>query len=298
MSEDFEKAGEKENTEAPFDFDSEEEQAEQEMDQFVRAAVDAMLHEYVGRWQKLVSTTNWDKGRIICQWRDALVDAGAPATVYSDQSWANLVGNVTPQHVGRLRRVYTRFGDFQDAYPGLFWSHFQAALDWDDADQWLDNAQQCGWSVSKMRSERWQANGSPADSKPRDEDIVTSEMDEDVDPRDDSDDNRDSLLDETRDTMRDAGDFGDDDDDDSAPFDADADRQSLEAMLDGDDRPPARIFESVGDLPSDLSDALESMKVAIIHHRLSGWQEVSCDDVLTILKGLQKLALQDEEAVV
>ena len=24
---------------------------------------------FVGQWQRLVSTTNWDKGRIICQWR-------------------------------------------------------------------------------------------------------------------------------------------------------------------------------------------------------------------------------------
>ena len=27
---------------------------------------------FVGQWNRLVSTTNWEKGRIICQWRDAL----------------------------------------------------------------------------------------------------------------------------------------------------------------------------------------------------------------------------------
>lgn len=292
MPEDYDQTQDNDKTEEPFDFDASDD-ASEEMDPFVRAAVDVMLHEYVGRWKKLVSTTNWDKGRIICQWRDALIAADAPASVYSDGSWANLVGNVTPQHVGRLRRVYQRFGDFQDAYPGLHWSHFQAALDWDDADQWLDTAQQCGWSVSKMRSERWQANGAPADRRPRDEEIVTAEMDEDVNPRDDSDAGGDALLDDTRHTMREPS-----EQDDAPPFDADGDRASLEAMLDGDDRPPARIFESVGDLPSDLADALEAMKIAIIHHRLSGWQAVSRDDIMTILNGLRKLALQDEEAAV
>ena len=28
--------------------------------------------EYVGRWNRLVSTTNWEKGRIVSEWREAL----------------------------------------------------------------------------------------------------------------------------------------------------------------------------------------------------------------------------------
>ncbi len=31
--------------------------------------------EYLGRWNRLVSTTNWEKGRIISQWREALIEA-------------------------------------------------------------------------------------------------------------------------------------------------------------------------------------------------------------------------------
>src|SRR5688572_8272297 len=64
----------------------------------------------VGQWNRLVSTTIWEKGRIICQWRDALVAGGAAVTDYSDEVWAQLVGGVTSQHVGRLRRVFQRFG--------------------------------------------------------------------------------------------------------------------------------------------------------------------------------------------
>ncbi len=32
---------------------------------------------FVGRWNQLVSNTNWEKGRIIYQWREALRESGA-----------------------------------------------------------------------------------------------------------------------------------------------------------------------------------------------------------------------------
>src|SRR4051794_35092110 len=89
--------------------------------------------KFVGQWNRLVSTTNWEKGRIICQWRDALVAATAPVTDYSDEAWSQLVGGVTSQHVGRLRRVYQRFGENHTQFDGLYWSHFQASIEWQDA---------------------------------------------------------------------------------------------------------------------------------------------------------------------
>ncbi len=93
---------------------------------------------FIGQWNRLISTTNWEKGRIIHEWRSAGVASGAPATEYSDEAWSRLVGGVTGQHVGRLRRVYERFGGVYQDYEGLYWSHFQAALDWDDAEMWLE----------------------------------------------------------------------------------------------------------------------------------------------------------------
>src|SRR5437870_12018523 len=69
---------------------------------------------FVGRWSRLVSTTNWEKGRIIVEWREALVSQGLPVTEYSDEAWGRLVGGVTGQHVGRLRRVYEQFGSSRD----------------------------------------------------------------------------------------------------------------------------------------------------------------------------------------
>ena len=110
--------------------------------------------EYLGRWNRLVSTTNWEKGRIVAEWREALIAAGAAAAAYSDEAWSRRVGSVTPQHTGRLRRVYQRFASMRETYPGLYWSHFQAALDWDDAEMWLEGAVQNRWSIAQMQGER------------------------------------------------------------------------------------------------------------------------------------------------
>ena len=45
------------------------------------AQVEQTSTEYLGRWNRLVSTTNWEKGRIIYEWRQALFSAGAPSGV-------------------------------------------------------------------------------------------------------------------------------------------------------------------------------------------------------------------------
>ena len=128
------------------------------------AAPSSSSDDYVGKWRKLISTTNWQKGQIISEWRQRLMDGGAQAADYSDEAWSRLVGDVSPQHVGRLRRVFDQFGDVWDSYTTLFWTHFLAALDWDDAEMWLEGAKQNGWSVSKMRNKRWETlGGIPAD---------------------------------------------------------------------------------------------------------------------------------------
>jgi hypothetical protein len=141
------------------------------------ANLDNASQPYVGRWNTLVSTTNWEKGRIINEWRAALVEAGAPPREYADEAWARRVGAVTGQHVGRLRRVYERFGLVYREYPRLYWSHFYAALEWDDAEMYLEGAVQSGWTVAQMRRRRWEAMGAVEGEKPRDGDIVVALLD-------------------------------------------------------------------------------------------------------------------------
>ena len=136
------------------------------------AVVEERSAEYLGRWDRLVSTTNWEKGRIICEWRQELLSAGAAVELCTDEAWSRRVGSVSPQHVGRLRRVYQRFGEVHGQFSGLYWSHFQSALEWHDAEMWLEGAVQNRWSISRMRTERWQAMGSPSDAEPRDGDVI------------------------------------------------------------------------------------------------------------------------------
>lgn len=135
---------------------------------------------FIGQWNRLISTTNWEKGRIINQWRQALIDSGADASQYSDEAWAERVGGVTAPHVGRLRRVHDRFASSYETYSGLYWSHFLAALDWDDAPLWLEGAAREGWTVAAMRQQRWQAHGAVQSQRPTSSQIVEVDTDEDV----------------------------------------------------------------------------------------------------------------------
>src|SRR5436309_11568246 len=85
---------------------------------------------YIHRWNGLVSTTNWEKGRIVFEWREALIAAGAAAQEYSDEAWARRISTFSSQHVGRLRRVHERFAATRGRSAGLHWSHSRAPLAW------------------------------------------------------------------------------------------------------------------------------------------------------------------------
>ena len=61
------------------------------------------------------------------------------------------MAGVSGQHVGRLRRVYQQFSELHREFEGLYWSHFQAALDWEDAGEWLVQAANNDWSVAQMQ---------------------------------------------------------------------------------------------------------------------------------------------------
>ena len=262
---------------------------------------DETSRDYIGQWRGLVSTTNWEKGRIIHEWREALVAAGAPPQEYSDEAWSRRVGNVTGQHVGRLRRVFERFHAARNQYAGLYWSHFQAAIEWPDAEMWLEGAVQSRWSINDMRARRWEALGISSDEQASEAPVVESELDEDADQANES-------LSRVRDPGEFDGeggsrsyesevDFGDEPSDRSSgaaqagvPFDAAQHDEAVESP-----EPPVRPFENLPELPDDLADAFESFKLAILHHKLAGWQEISRDDVLASLDALKQLALTPTE---
>ena len=255
---------------------------------------------YVGQWRGLISTTNWEKGRIIHEWRETLKTSGAPVQEYSDDAWSRRVGQVSSQHVGRLRRVYERFEAVRESYAGLYWSHFQAAIEWSDAEMWLEGAVQNSWSVGDMRAQRCQALGGAA-AEPRDEEIVEAEFDEDADPaasaelgevRDPADEGSEASPSvAARERSRGDEEDGEEATDRGAPFDADASDYPSESPS-----APVRPFAGLPELPDDLAEAFESFKLAILHHKLAGWRDVARDAVLQSLKALEQLAMAPAEA--
>jgi hypothetical protein len=240
---------------------------------------------FIGKWNKLVSTTNWEKGAIIVKWRESLIEQESPATEYSDEAWARLVGGVTSQHVGRLRRVHQRFSDTYQDYKGLYWTHFHAATEWDDAEMWLEGAVQSKWSVSQMRAQRWETMGSLEADRPDDADIVTSELDEDFEPANREKPHSEALGSDDYDQISgprlDGPDFGDE------AYDAKAENLTDEQ---DDEVNYERPFENLAELPEDLAEAFEAYKLAILRHKAADWEEISREDVLASLDALKHLA--------
>ncbi len=251
--------------------------------------VEATSSEYLGRWNRLVSQTNWEKGRIICQWREALAAAAAGAGSCTDEAWSQRVGNVSPQHVGRLRRVYQRFGPTQEAYRGLYWSHFQTALDWDDAEMWLEGAVQNQWSVAEMQAQRAHTLGTldePGGAAP-----PAIEMDEDAPSEADSPPATISGSLAEAHAAETADEAGPPQPDDFAPDQVAEETEFCPAA----GAAPLAPLENLPSLPDDVRDAFEAFKLAIIRHRLAGWREVSLADLLVALEALRQLAQAVEE---
>jgi hypothetical protein len=248
---------------------------------------------FVGQWNHLVSNTNWEKGRIIQQWREALQESGASPTEYSDDAWSRRVGGVTGQHVGRLRRVFQRFGLSYSDYPSLYWSHFQAAVEWTDAEMWLEGAVQNGWSVSQLRHQRWETMGA-LEPAPSADEVLSNELDEDFEPAAGTPPAREGArpgADVPSGPRAEGPDFGEDADGVPARSAHEASRP-----LEADEEPASTIdfvrpFAELSELPEDLSTAFEAFKLAILHHKLDQWQSISRDDVLASLDALKQLVV-------
>ncbi|MCE5266771.1 MAG: hypothetical protein LLG00_02660 [Planctomycetaceae bacterium] len=249
--------------------------------------------QYVGRWNRLVSTTNWEKGRIISDWRQAMQDAGAPAAEFTDDAWSRQVGDVSPQHVGRLRRVFERFGGVHEQYSGLYWSHFHAALDWDDAEMYLEGAVQNTWSVPQMRNQRCEATGGAPDAEPQDMDVTATEVDEDFSPAEIG--GLPTTISESFGEVHGAeGDYFDDETA-SEPRERETIESDMPRAAEAPAAAPVRPFAALPPLPADVNDAFELFKLAVLNHKVSGWREIARDDLLTVLDSLRQLALAPTE---
>lgn len=255
---------------------------------------DRASQDFLGQWNRLVSTTNWEKGRIIQEWRSALVEAGANVEEFSDEAWASRVKNVSGQHVGRLRRAFERFGATFKNYKGLYWSHFQAALEWEDAEMWLEGSVQNDWSVSEMRRHRAETLGQvEADQTDATAAALSDQFDEDSETVENEaragvSDKSPSGTDIQSGPIHDGPDFGEEDDSVTGTH------GSLEGLTETSlDRQepniPHRPFADLPSLPEDLSSAFEGLKLAVLRHKTTEWQHVQPSEVRAHLMAMLQL---------
>lgn len=249
--------------------------------------IDALSTPFVGHWKHLVSQTNWEKGRLIFEWRARLIAEGHPRGAYSDEAWAQRVGMVSSQHVGRLRRVYERFGPVVSQYPKLYWSHFQTAMDWNDAEMWLEGAVQNDWSVAQMRVQRWEAMGAPAHLKPSDNDVYAGEIDEEIVQRRTAAAAEPAQAKTKKVAPTGSGDSANDSD---IPFDANTTggKESTGEIL--------AQMRSMAPFPTDLQEAVEQLQLAIMNHKATKFRDVNPQRIVAALDSLKQIVFAHERS--
>lgn len=103
--------------------------------------------ELICRAQQALSQCNWEVGECAAIWTKRF------ARGRTDADFANLVG-LSPDQVYQRRRVWETFADVRQNYPSLKWSHFYAALTWDDAAECLQWAEEIQATVAEMKAWR------------------------------------------------------------------------------------------------------------------------------------------------
>ncbi|MBX3450583.1 MAG: hypothetical protein KF777_13530 [Planctomycetaceae bacterium] len=101
----------------------------------------------IERAQVAVSRCNWEVGECAAIWTRRF------AKGRTDADFANLVG-LSADQVYQRRRVWETFGDVSNHYDSLKWSHFYSAINWDDAAECLQWANDTQATVAEMKAWR------------------------------------------------------------------------------------------------------------------------------------------------
>lgn len=99
------------------------------------------------RAQQALSRCNWEIGECAARWTEKY------ARGRTDADFGALIG-LSGDQVYQRRRVWETFADVHEEYPRLKWSHFYAALNWEDAAECLQWANELGATVAEMKAWR------------------------------------------------------------------------------------------------------------------------------------------------
>jgi hypothetical protein len=108
--------------------------------------------QLIQRARQALSRCNWEIGECAAQWTKRY------ARGRSDADFGALIG-LSGDQVYQRRRVWETFSDVQEQYPALKWSHFYAALNWDDAAECLQWAQEMQATVAETKAWRRAQHG-------------------------------------------------------------------------------------------------------------------------------------------
>ena len=142
-----------------------------------------------------------------------------------------------------------------------------------------------------MRKTRWESSGGDPNHTPRDEELITSEIDDDFDPltaqEDEETDREKRDRTESSGPLAEGPDFGDEDHNPSmagAPQlgDPEFESESFDAS-----KEQGNPFVGLPALPPDISDALEQFKLSIVRHRAGKWSDISQKQMLDVLDALK-----------
>lgn len=121
--------------------------------------------QLVSRAQEAVSLCRWVVGECASKWTQRY------ARGRTDGDFAVLIG-LSGDQVYQRRRVWESFAPLRDEFPTLKWSHFYAALNWDDCRDCLSWAEETRSTVAEMRAWRRAQRGEDLSVDPVEEDAV------------------------------------------------------------------------------------------------------------------------------
>lgn len=121
--------------------------------------------QLIERAQRALTRCNWEIGECAAKWTQRYArgrtdaDFGAQIGLSSDQ-------------VYQRRRVWDTFSDVYEQYASLRWSHFYAALNWDDAPECLQWAADMQATVAEMKAWRRAQHGEDLTAPAEEEETV------------------------------------------------------------------------------------------------------------------------------
>ena len=108
--------------------------------------------QLVVRAQQALSRCNWEIGECAALWTQRY------AKGRTDADFGAQIG-LSGDQVYQRRRVWESFADVRSEYPQLKWSHFYAAINWEDAAECLQWANDLGATVAEMKAWRRSQHG-------------------------------------------------------------------------------------------------------------------------------------------